>query len=1027
MESLTPAASSPDSPPKANILLVDDQPMNLLALEVILSPLGQRLVRATSGEDALALLKTTEFAVVLLDIMMPGLDGLATADLARAREGGQATPIILVTAADIPEHEAYAHGAVDVLRKPLDRRIVRAKVTVFVELFHARRQLREQAAHLVEQEGQAQARTATLLNASLDAVIGMDHAGCITEFNGAAQAMFGHSRPEVLGASLAALLLPARHRDAHRRGLAHYFATGESRVLDRRVEVTALRADGTEFPIELAVRRVGTEGLPTFLGYVRDLTAVVNERTERERAEAARSFLSACSDALASSIEWERPVQLIVQLAVTRFADWCAVELLEDGSDGSPRLFLAHTDAVQLSSEEELRKRHSLAPGQRLFPLLGARGGELYEDLAQSAEQRTAPDGAHLRLLRDLGLRAALIAPVTAGGVVLGNLCFGNARFGRRYRQADLAMAEDLGRRLAIAMENARLYRAAQAAEARNRFLAEVTEELATSLDYLQTLEQVARLAVPTIADMAAVYRLEPEGVIRLISLAADEPAREALARELDALLPLKADQLDRLLPRVIRTGQAELLSEVPDLVRDVWSPTSRARELTAELGIGSYMVVPLVLRGQIAGALCLTATRAKRRFRAEDLALAKELGRRASLAMENAQLYFEAQEANRLKDEFLATVSHELRTPLTAILGWTHLLRAGRPEHTARAIEIIERNARAQVHIVEDVLDVSRIITGKLRLELGPVRLEQIVRAALDALRAAAEAKQLQMSFRTQPGAGETLGDAARLQQIAWNLLANAIKFTPAGGRVEIALEQDDSSVRLQVSDTGIGLREDHLPRVFERFWQADSTSTRAFGGLGLGLALVRHLVELHGGHVTAQSAGLGQGARFNVVLPLRRTSARKEIEAPHSASPPSSEPRSRLRGVRVLFVDDEADVRDLVVVLLEQQGAEVKALPSTRAALELLEQWNPDVLVSDIGMPDDDGYELIRKVRARAVEPRDWFPAIALTAYAQPSDREHALSLGYQLHLTKPTPPATLIAAIAELVRAQSSKVPA
>jgi PAS domain S-box-containing protein len=1014
VETLNQAESNRDSPARANILLVDDQPMNLLALEVILSPLGQRLVRATSGEEALAQLRSTEFAVVLLDIMMPGLDGLATADLARARAGGPQTPIILVTAGDIQEFEAYAHGAVDILRKPLDRRIVRAKVSVFVELFHARRLLHEQAAHLAEQERQAQARTAALLNASLDAVIGMDHAGCITEFNGAAEAMFGRARRDVLGESLAELLVPERQREAHRLGLARYSATGQSRVIDRRVELTALHANGTEFPIELAVRRVDAEGLPTFLGYVRDLTAAVNERTERQRAEAARSFLAACSDALASSIDWEGPLQTIVQLAVERVADWCAVELLDDGRSSSPPLFLAHSDPSRLVPAEELRQRHAPPPPapQRLFPLLRAGGAQLHEDLTEQA----APEGAHLEMLRELGLRSVLLAPITAGGPVLGNLCFASAGSGPRYRQADLAMAEDLGRRLAIAIENARLYRAIQAAEARNRFLAEVTEALATSLDYAHTLEQVARLAVPTIAEMAAVYRVDADGGIRLTSLAADEPAREALARELDSLLPLNREQ-DRLLPRVIRTGEAELLAEVPALVQDVWSPTSRARSLTMQLGIGSYMVVPLRLREQVVGAICLTATRGKRRFTTEDLTLAEELGRRASLAMENAQLYFEAQEASRLKDEFLATVSHELRTPLTAILGWTHLLRSGRPEHTARAIETIERNARAQVHIVEDVLDVSRIITGKLRLELEPVRLEPIVQAALDALRSAADAKQLQLSFHSLPGAGETLGDAGRLQQVAWNLLANAIKFTPAGGRVEVSLEQDESTVRLQVSDTGIGIRPEHLPRIFERFWQVDSSSTRAYGGLGLGLALVRHLVELHGGQVMVHSDGPGKGATFKVVLPLRSAKARSGAARPRSTPPPAAEARSRRQGLRILVVDDEADVRDLLAALLQQQGAEVKTLHSARAALELLEHWTPDVLVSDIGMPEEDGYELIREIRARTVATGTWFPAIALTAYAQPADRERALSLGYQLHLTKPVAPLTLIGAIADL----------
>ena len=319
----------------------------------------------------------------------------------------------------------------------------------------------------------------------------------------------------------------------------------------------------------------------------------------------------------------------------------------------------------------------------------------------------------------------------------------------------------------------------------------------------------------------------------------------------------------------------------------------------------------------------------------------------------------------------------------------------------------------------MEDLLDVSRIISGKLRLELAPVRLEQIVRAALDTLQAAADAKELELSFRTPPEAGEMLGDAGRLQQVAWNLLSNAIKFTPAGGRVEIALEQDGTCQRLSVSDTGIGIRPEHLQRVFERFWQADSSSTRAFGGLGLGLALVRHLVESHGGSVTAESEGLGKGARFTVLLPIRAATSSQEAAPASSSPPPAAEPAARLNAIRVLVVDDDSDVRDLIATLLEQHGAEVRTAPSARGALELLGQWTPDLLLSDIGMPDEDGYWLIQEVRARDVERRTWFPAIALTAYAQSADRERALSSGYQLHLTKPVAPAALVAAIAELAR--------
>jgi PAS domain S-box-containing protein len=1009
-----PRAGATDGRSVASILLVDDHPANLLVLETILAPLGQRTVRAASGEEALACLMEEEFAVVLLDIMMPGIDGLRTAELVRAQLHGRDVPIILMTAGETPALQGYEHGAVDVLRKPLDRDVVRAKVAVFVELFRAREEIRRQAARLEAQERRADARTAALLNASLDAIVGMDHLGSITEFNAAAEQMFGRRRKDVLGASLADLLIPPAQREAHRRGLSRYLETGDGRVLDTRIEVGALRADGSEFPIQLAIRRVATPGPPTFLAYAGDLSA-------RKQAESARAFLAQASEAFAASLDYEATLQTVVRLAVPQVADWCGVEIVEDGSAETLQLAVAHVDPAKVMLAQELRRRYPPDPNatQGVPNVLRTGISELYAELPEALVEQGARDAEHYRILRELGLRSAMIVPITRLGRTLGAITFVLAESARRYGPVDLATAEDLARRAAMAIENARLYRSTQLAEARNRFLAEATAALASSLDYATTLEQVARLAVPTIADLAGVYRLEADGSIRLAALVSSDAAYEAMGHELDALLPLRVEQ-ERLLPRVVRSGRAEMLSHVPSALRESWSPTSRAAELVEQLAMGSYMAVPLVVRGQVLGAIALTMSKSARVFKADDLALAEELARRAGLAIQNAQLYREAQEANRLKDEFLATVSHELRTPLTAILGWIHLLRTGRPGQVSRAIDTIERNAHAQARIVEDILDVSRIVTGKLGLELQPVNLAAIVEAAIDTVRPTAESKGLEIVTWLEPLAGETAGDPARLQQVLWNLLSNAIKFTPRGGRVEVRLAREAAHLVMRVSDTGQGIRPDFLPYVFERFRQADSTPTRAHGGLGLGLAIVRHLVELHGGHVTAESQGEGQGATFTVMLPIRVMAAqepgRRQSERPaHSWPPPMP---LQLEGVSILLVDADAASGALMAARLTEHGAEVSVVASTAAAREALVHATPDVLVSDISSPGEDDYALIRQIRALGVERGFWFGAVALSEQVQESDRNRALSAGYQIQLTKPVQAQKLVAAVVQLV---------
>ncbi|REG37859.1 hypothetical protein ATI61_101846 [Archangium gephyra] len=376
------------------------------------------------------------------------------------------------------------------------------------------------------------------------------------------------------------------------------------------------------------------------------------------------------------------------------------------------------------------------------------------------------------------------------------------------------------------------------------------------------------------------------------------------------------------------------------------------------------------------------------------------------------------AEEANRLKDDFLATVSHELRTPLTAMLGWLQLLRSGRlsEEKRARALETVERNARSQAQVIEDLLDISRIITGKLRLEPGSLDMRNVVEAALESTRPLAETKGVKLELEAPAEPLPMWGDAGRLQQVVWNLLSNAIKFTPQGGRITVHLRPVDGSVELRVTDTGVGISPAFLPHLFERFRQQDSSSRRAHGGLGLGLAIVHHLVELHGGEVSAHSPGTGLGSSFVLHLPRE---PRPTPPAPRPAPSPQEDAvppaRSELTGLRLLLVEDQEDTREMLRLLLEDHGAQVRAVTSAAEALPCLREWRPDLLLSDIGLPGENGYELLQRIRALPAGEGGLTPAIALTAYARAEDRERALRAGFDMHVPKPIREEELLAVLA------------
>lgn len=468
-----------------------------------------------------------------------------------------------------------------------------------------------------------------------------------------------------------------------------------------------------------------------------------------------------------------------------------------------------------------------------------------------------------------------------------------------------------------------------------------------------------------------------------------------------------KGNRCISLFDRVYRTGTPEILVEQQ---HSQTPPVYWSYSVWAILGKDERPVGVII---QVTDATEMAT------FRRQVIAMNEQL---LLSATRQHELTETAERANQLKDEFLATLSHELRTPLTSIVGWAEMLGTPKldPVASLRAIEVIRRNARMQVQLVDDLLDHSRIITGKLRMSVQPVDLGTIIIAAVDGLRPAAEAREIRLQLQLDSPAGQVSGDPDRLQQVAWNLISNAIKFTPKGGRVLVRMERVESDVEVTVSDTGKGIATEFLPHVFDRFRQADATSTRAFGGLGLGLAIVRQLVELHGGTVRVESEGEGLGATFTVSLPLM--AVRSAVSAAGSAQPefklPELECPPELNGLRVLVVDDEVDTCELLQFILEGCGAQVKTASSAAAALEAVAEEVFDVLISDIGLPDEDGYSLIAKVRALGRERGGKVPAAAaLTGYAGEEDRIRVLQSGFQIHVPKPISPSELVAVVANL----------
>lgn len=799
---------------------------------------------------------------------------------------------------------------------------------------------------------------ARVVESSDDAIVSKDLNSTILSWNRAAERMFGYTAAEAIGRSIR-MIIPADRQPEEEMVLSRIRA-GQSLT---HFETVRQRKDGSLIPISLTVSPIHDDK-----GQVIGASKVARDISERAEAVVATRRLAAVVESSDDAIITKDLNSIITSwnAAAERMFGYTAAE--------------AVGRSVRMLIPQDLQHEEDLV-------LSKIRAGEKIDHYETIRQHR---DGRRLSI-------ALTVSPI------------------RDYK-GDIVGASKVARDVT---ERARLLEAAREHAANTEKLGEVGAVVASTLDREAIVQKVTDIATQlTHAQFGAFFYNVTDadsGEAFMLYTLSGAP-REAFAnfphpRATAVFAP---------------TFHGEGIIRLDDVTADPRYGKSAPHfgMPAGHLPVRSYLAVPVKgIKGDVLGGLFFGHSDVGV-FTEQYERLAEGVASWASVALENARLYTEAQSANRMKDEFLAVLSHELRTPLNAIVGYSRLLRGGvlAPDKVERGLETLERNATWLTQIVEDVLDVSRIVSGKIRLDVQPVELTLIIDNAVATVQPAADAKGVRVQAMVDPRIGPVSGDPGRLQQVVWNLVSNAVKFTPRGGRVQVRLERVNSHVEVVVSDTGVGIRADFLPYVFERFRQADAGTTRKTGGLGLGLAIVRHIVEMHGGTVEAASGGEGEGATFRVRLPLmivHPDAVEQRREHPRTERRQALTGLGDLTGVHVFAVDDEEDALNLLRVVLETAGAEVTTLKSPLQALERIAQVKPHVLVLDLGMPEMDGFELIMRIRQSGNQAIRGIPAAALTAFARSEDRTRALRSGFEMHLAKPIDPGELVASVATLAR--------
>jgi PAS domain S-box-containing protein len=912
---------------------------------------------------------------------MHGLSGLDTARRIRAQAKNASIPIIFLTAYDIDAREqdqAYALGAVDFLSKPLVGSIVRAKVTSLVQLFKEKEQARRQAEQY-----------RLLVEGTRDyAILMLDTQGRIVSWNPGAQRIKGWTAEEIIGQHFSRFY----PREAVERGWPDEElrrAAAEGRIED---EGWRVRKDGSMFWANVVITALRDEN-----GILRGFGKVTRDMTERKQAEEnTRRLLQEetsrkAAEASARDAEEARKNERRQreQLHVTLSSIGDAVIVTDPGGV----VTFMNPVAEELTGWEP-----EMAAGQpleRIFHIVNEHTRQRVENPVSKVLREGAVVGLanHTILLPRHGQEIPIDdsgAPIRgADGTIAGVVLVFRDITARKRHEVAL------------------------------RFLAGASKLLSQLLDIPSTLQKVAGLAVPQFADWCAVDMLVPDGSLRRLAVAHVDPSKLSLAQALHQRFPPDPNAPQGAW-NILRTGKSELVPEISDALLAERVKDPELLRIIRQLGLRSYMGVPLVGRGKVEGVLTFVSAESGRRYDAHDLAMAEDLAHRAAIAIENARLYSEVRETDRRKDEFLAMLAHELRNPLAPIRSSLQILKMPRvdPVTAERTREMMERQVHHLVRLVDDLLDVSRVMRGNVELRKQQVELATVIAGAVESTQALVEALGHELTIQLPTESLTVEADPIRLTQVFGNLLTNAAKYTDSNGRIALTAQREGDQAVVRLRDTGIGIAPDMLPRIFDLFVQAEHASTRTHGGLGIGLTLVKNLVEMHGGTIEAHSAGLGKGSEFVVRLPLlgKDEGGRMRDESAEGAGavhPSSFIPHPS--GRRVLVVDDNVDVADSLAVLLRLQGHDVRVAHDGPTALQIAKEYRPELVFLDIGMPVMDGYEVARRMRQ---EPGlEKVRLAALTGWGQQEDRRRTAEAGFDLHLVKPVEPRVLEELLAEI----------